>query len=105
MKLQENLIMITFPQNTEVNGLFVPKKQTNTGFVVATVVDVGPGRLNPYNSVRVPTECKKGDRVLVNLGSCIEIKMKQNSTNDEHLYILDGKEVLAILAAGEDIIV
>ena len=105
MKMQENLILITFEQEKSIKGIYVPKKQTNNGFVIGTVLKVGPGRLNPYTGIRIPNECKIGDKVLVNIGSCVELKITDAEHNNEHCYVIDGKEILAIIEEGEDILV
>jgi co-chaperonin GroES (HSP10) len=105
MKMQENLILITFEQEKTIKGIYVPKKQTNNGFVIGTVLKVGPGRLNPYTGIRIPNECGIGDKVLVNIGSCVELQVSDDENKDAHCYVIDGKEVLAIIEEGEDIVV
>ena len=62
-------------------GILVPGIG-NLGYMECKVVDVGPGRYNPYVDKVIPHGIKKGDRVLVNQGVIAKLPLT-----------VDGKKV------------
>jgi co-chaperonin GroES (HSP10) len=62
-------------------GILVPGIG-NLGYMECKVVDVGPGRYNPYVDKVIPHGIQKGDRVLVNQGVIAKLPLT-----------VDGKKV------------
>ena len=62
-------------------GILVPGIG-NLGYMECRVVDVGPGRYNPYVDKVIPHGINKGDRVLVNQGVIAKLPLT-----------VDGKKV------------
>jgi co-chaperonin GroES (HSP10) len=62
-------------------GILVPGIG-NLGYMECKVVDVGPGRYNPYVDKVIPHGINKGDRVLVNQGVIAKLPLT-----------VDGKKV------------
>lgn len=62
-------------------GILVPGIG-NLGYMECKVVDVGPGRYNPYVDKVIPHGLAKGDRVLVNQGVIAKLPLT-----------VDGKKV------------
>jgi co-chaperonin GroES (HSP10) len=62
-------------------GILVPGIG-NLGYMECRVVDVGPGRYNPYVDKVIPHGIQKGDRVLVNQGVIAKLPLT-----------VDGKKV------------
>lgn len=48
------------------------------GYQECTVVEVGPGRYNPYADKIIPTGLAVGDRVLINQGVLAKLPIKKN---------------------------
>lgn len=62
-------------------GILVPGIG-NLGYMECKVIDVGPGRYNPYVDKVIPHGLAKGDRVLVNQGVIAKLPLT-----------VDGKKV------------
>jgi len=67
MKLNEDKILVEAISEKTIGGIFIPSVG-NLGYQECKVVQVGPGRYNPYADKIIPHGFSVGDRVLVNQG-------------------------------------
>jgi len=78
------------PQETVKGGIIIPDTAKEKP-QEAEVVAVGPGKLDD-NGKRVPTEVKKGDRILIGKYSGTEIKIE-----DDDFVIVREDEILGVI--------
>lgn len=106
MKMAEDKVAIYVEeQEATQSGVYIPELYRKVGVVLGTVVEVGPGRLTP-TGVRVPPQCKKGDRVVFNNIAALKINYKKTSGEEESkpLWICKEVEIIAVLDEDESIL-
>lgn len=87
----------------EVGGIIVPGFG-KISIVEATIVQAPPARYNPYRGEYVEPKIKVGDRVMYNLSSVAEIRVKNDGDKiGTKLDLVPEVEMIAILDEHESV--
>jgi len=74
----------------------------NLGYMECKVVDVGPGRYNPYVDKVIPHGLAKGDRVLVNQGVIAKLPLTVDGKKVKWS-VVPAVEIMCILDENETV--
>jgi chaperonin GroES len=73
------------------SGIFLPESSKEKP-MTATVVAVGPGKVNTENGTRTPIGLKAGEKVIISKWAGSEIKL-----DDQDYLLVDASEILAVI--------
>jgi len=103
MQMLEGKVLAKRVGDKEVGGIIVPGFG-KISIVEATIVEAPPARYNPYKDIHIEPKVKVGDRVMYNLSSVAEIRVKSKGDKiGTKLDLVPEVEIIAILGENEEV--